>query len=180
MRHYEVILLIHPDQSDVIEEIKTRQKDFIEENGGKIQRFEDWGRKKLAYSIRKFHKAHFLCFNADMDIELKDKVLSSYRFNDSILRYFVTSTKETVSEISPMMLAETFDGKRSEFLKKVKQSKEYYTFKNVKLLQEFIMETGRIMPRRNTGLSSKQQRHVSKAIKVARTLALLPYCDRHD
>ena len=79
-----------------------------------------------------------------------------------------------------MMIAESFDGKRSDLMKKLKGSAEYYTFKNTKLLYEFIMETGRIMPRRNTGLNSKQQRQVTKAIKIARTLALLPYCDRHE
>lgn len=103
MRHYEIILMIHPDQSDQVNNIIKNYTKKIEKSNGKVHRLEDWGRKQLSYSINKIHKAHYILLN----IEINDKILADIkedlRYNTFIVRSMVIRVKKAVKDISPMM-----------------------------------------------------------------------------
>lgn len=103
MKHYEIVLMIHPDQSDQLQTMLDKYRSIIEEKGGKIHRFEDWGRRQLAYPIEKLHKAHYILFNIECGTESLDKLQENLRYNDAILRRLVISKKEAVTESSVMM-----------------------------------------------------------------------------
>ncbi|AEE26359.1 30S ribosomal protein S6 [Francisella hispaniensis] len=103
MKHYEVVLMIHPDQSDQLDAMLGKYRSIIEEKGGKIHRFEDWGRRQLAYPIEKLHKAHYVLFNIECPTESLEKLQESLRYNDAILRRLVIATKEAITEPSVMM-----------------------------------------------------------------------------
>ncbi|AJI52292.1 30S ribosomal protein S6 [Francisella tularensis] len=103
MKHYEVVLMIHPDQSDQLDAMLGKYCGIIEEKGGKIHRFEDWGRRQLAYPIEKLHKAHYVLFNIECPTESLEKLQESLRYNDAILRRLVIATKEAITEPSVMM-----------------------------------------------------------------------------
>lgn len=103
LRHYEIVLLIHPDQSEQIGAMIQRYKNTIETNGGKIHRQEDWGRRQLAYPIKKIHKAHYILLNIECsDTALKD-LLNNFRFNDAIIRNLVLKRKDAITTPSPML-----------------------------------------------------------------------------
>ncbi len=103
MRHYEIVILIHPDQSGQVPAMVERYRTLIESSSGKIHRLEDWGRRHLTFPIKKIHKAHYLLMN----IECNDKVLAEletgFRFNDAILRKLIIRKDNAISEPSPMM-----------------------------------------------------------------------------
>ncbi|GAB4223482.1 MAG: 30S ribosomal protein S6 [Francisella sp.] len=103
MKHYEIVLMIHPDQSDQLDAMMSKYRSIIEEKGGKIHRFEDWGRRQLAYPIAKLHKAHYVLFNIECPVESLEKLQESLRYNDAILRRLVIAKKEAVTEPSIMM-----------------------------------------------------------------------------
>ncbi|ALB01617.1 30S ribosomal protein S6 [Francisella persica ATCC VR-331] len=103
MKHYEIVLMIHPDQSDQLDSMLSKYHSIIEEKGGKIHRFEDWGRHQLAYPIEKLHKAHYVLFNIECPTESLEKLQESLRYNDAILRRLVIAKKEAVTEPSVMM-----------------------------------------------------------------------------
>lgn len=103
MNHYEIVLMVHPDQSEQVANIVGRYVDMIKAKGGKIHRQEDWGRKSLAYPINKLHKAHYVLLNVELNIsELKD-LTDALRYNDFILRYLVIKEKGAVTEPSIMV-----------------------------------------------------------------------------
>ena len=106
MRHYEIVLLIHPDQSEQVPAMLERYKGMITAGGGKIHRVEDWGRRQLAYQINKLAKAHFLCINIEADQAVMSELEHAFRFNDAVLRHLTISTKEAVTSPSPMMKEE--------------------------------------------------------------------------
>lgn len=102
MRHYEIVLLIHPDQSEQVPVMIKRYEAMIEEGQGRVHRFEDWGRRQLAYPINKVHKAHYLLFNIECGKETLEALKTAFRYNDAVLRDLVLHTKHAVTEQSPM------------------------------------------------------------------------------
>lgn len=102
MRHYEVVFLVHPDQSEQVPAMVERYRSIIEAKG-KIHRLEDWGRRQLAYPINKVPKAHYVLMNIECDTEALDELKSAFRFNDAVLRNLVISRKRAETGPSPMM-----------------------------------------------------------------------------
>lgn len=102
MRHYEVVFMVHPDQSDQVPAMIERYRGIVEANGGKIHRLEDWGRRQLAYPIRKLIKAHYVLMNVECSPEDIDELVSTFRFNDAVIRHMVLSRREAVTEPSPL------------------------------------------------------------------------------
>ena len=106
MRHYEIVFLVHPDQSEQVPAMIDRYKGIIESNGGKIHRLEDWGRRQMAYSINKIHKAHYVLMNVECGAEELTELESVFRFNDAVLRNLVIKMKAAVTEPSPLLKEE--------------------------------------------------------------------------
>ncbi|MDX1562617.1 MAG: 30S ribosomal protein S6 [Gammaproteobacteria bacterium] len=105
MRHYEVVFLVHPDQSEQVPAMMQRYRSMIEGAGGKIHREEDWGRRQLAHSIQKLHKAHYLLFNLECDKATLDELIGAFRFSDAVLRHLVIRRDEAITEPSVMAKA---------------------------------------------------------------------------
>lgn len=105
MRHYEIIFLVHPDQSDQVPGMIERYVGEIEKTGGKIHRLEDWGRRQLAYPIEKLHKAHYVLMNVEAEQVAIDAIENNFRFNDAVIRNLVIRTNGPVTEQSPMLKA---------------------------------------------------------------------------
>jgi len=103
MRHYEVVFMVHPDQSEQVPAMIERYRALIEGNGGAIHRLEDWGRRQLAYPINKVHKAHYVLMNVECDPATMAEIESLFRFNDAVLRNLVITRKAAVTEPSPML-----------------------------------------------------------------------------
>ena len=103
MRHYEVTLIVHPDQSSQVTTMIEKYKELITTGGGVVHRDEDWGRKHLAYPINKIYKAHYLMMNIECDKETLDKLNYNFRFNDAILRNLIISKKEAITDPSIMV-----------------------------------------------------------------------------
>jgi len=112
MRHYEVVFLVHPDQSEQVSAMVERYRAVIENDGGKIHRLEDWGRRQLAYPIQKIHKAHYIMMNIECDQAALDELDSAFRFNDAVLRSMFIKTKEAVVEPSIIMKEKTESERR--------------------------------------------------------------------
>ena len=106
MRHYEVVFLVHPDQSEQVPGMVERYTAMIEGNGSIIHRSEDWGRRQLAYPIKDIHKAHYVLFNIEADQKTLDEMESAFRFNDAVLRHIIMSKKEPETGISKMYAEE--------------------------------------------------------------------------
>ena len=102
MRHYEVVFLVHPDQSEQVPAMIERYRSMIESSKGSIHRLEDWGRRQLAYPLNKVHKAHYVLMNIECEIETLRELESAFRFNDAVLRSLVISRKEAVTGVSPL------------------------------------------------------------------------------
>jgi small subunit ribosomal protein S6 len=103
MRHYEIVFLVHPDQSEQVLNMIDRYKKIINDHGGKIHRLEDWGRRHLAYPIQKLSKAHYVCMNIECGNVVLDELNHAFKFNDAILRNSVISKKTAVIEPSVFM-----------------------------------------------------------------------------
>ncbi len=103
MRHYEIVLLVHPDQSEQVPGMLERYRGLVEERGGKVHRSEDWGRLQLAYTIAKLHKAHYLMLNIECDAETLAELEGNFKFNDAILRRLVVRKDEAETEPSIML-----------------------------------------------------------------------------
>jgi len=110
MRHYAVVFLVHPDQSEQVSAMIERYRGTIEGDGGAIHRLEDWGRRQLAYPIQKLHKAHYVLMNIECTTAVLDELNSAFRFNDAVIRSMVISRKEAVTE--PSLLAKRPEEKR--------------------------------------------------------------------
>ncbi len=100
MRHYEIVFLVHPDQSEQVPAMIERYRASIEADGGKIHRLEDWGRRQLAYPIQKLHKAHYVLMNIECSTAVLEELTSAFRFNDAVIRNMVINRKEPVTETS--------------------------------------------------------------------------------
>ena len=114
MRHYEIVFLVHPDQSEQVPAMLERYKGMITQGGGKVHRLEDWGRRQLAYPINKIHKAHYLLLNIETDQKTLGELTGAFRFSDAVLRHLVTSVETAITEPSPMAKSEEGDGPRRE------------------------------------------------------------------
>ena len=102
MRHYEIVFMVHPDQSEQVPSMIEKYKGILETGGGTIHRLEDWGRRQLAYPIEKLHKAHYVLINTEATAEAVEELETAFRFNDIILRNLVMRTKGADTELSPM------------------------------------------------------------------------------
>ncbi len=114
MRHYEVVFLVHPDQSDQVPAMVDKYKAIIESSQGTIHRFEDWGRRQLAYTIQKLHKAHYILMNIECDQSALDELETAFRFNDAVLRWLIIRMKTAVTEPSVMVKADKESQSRPE------------------------------------------------------------------
>ena len=106
MRHYEVVFIVHPDQSEQVPAMIERYRALVTTDGGAIHRLEDWGRRQLAYPIQKIHKAHYVLMNIECTLEALAELEHAFKFNDAVLRHLTMSTKTAVSAPSPMMKEE--------------------------------------------------------------------------
>lgn len=114
MRHYEIVFLVHPDQSEQVPAMVERYTAAIEGSNGKIHRFEDWGRRHLAYPINDVHKAHYILMNVECTQEVLDELTSNFRYNDAVLRNMVIRRDEAVTEMSPIKAAESREDRRRQ------------------------------------------------------------------
>ena len=105
MRHYEIVFLVHPDQSEQVPAMVERYQGLVSESGGQIHRTEDWGRRQLAHPINKIHKAHYVLLNVECGFDVIEDIKGAFRFNDAVLRHLIISRDEAVTEASPMAVA---------------------------------------------------------------------------
>lgn len=120
MRHYEVVLMIHPDQSEQVPAMLERYKSMIVSGGGKVHRVEDWGRRQMIYMINKLAKAHYLCLNIEADLAVMAELEHAFKFNDAVLRHLTVSKKQ--ADIGPSSMMKTVE---REDARKVQQP-EYH------------------------------------------------------
>ncbi|MGB4468160.1 MAG: 30S ribosomal protein S6 [Azovibrio sp.] len=106
MRHYEIVFIVHPDQSEQVPAMVERYRTLVTSKGGQIHRLEDWGRRQLAYPIQKIHKAHYVLMNIECDGETLTELEHGFKFNDAVLRNLTMKMKHAVTTPSPMMKEE--------------------------------------------------------------------------
>lgn len=106
MRHYEVVFIVHPDQSEQVPAMIERYRALVTSDGGVMHRLEDWGRRQLAYPIQKIHKAHYVLMNIECSQAVLEELEHGFKFNDAVLRHLTTATKTAVTTASPMMKEE--------------------------------------------------------------------------
>ncbi|TLY99975.1 MAG: 30S ribosomal protein S6 [Gammaproteobacteria bacterium] len=110
MRHYEIVFLVHPDQSEQVPAMIERYKGMIAAGGGRVHRLEDWGRRQLAYPLAKVHKAHYVLMNIETDQKALDELTGAFRFSDAVLRHLVVNMDAAVTDPSPMAKAAEEEG----------------------------------------------------------------------
>ena len=103
MRHYEIVLIVHPDQSEQVPAMSERYKTTVTARGGKVHRVEDWGRRQMAYMVQKLAKAHYVCLNIECDGETLNEIETAFKFNDAVLRHLTVKLKKAETGPSPMM-----------------------------------------------------------------------------
>lgn len=103
MKHYEIVFLVHPDQSEQVPAMIERYRSMIDTANGTIHRLEDWGRRQLAFPINKIHKAHYVLMNIECPIETMKELESAFRFNDAVIRNLILTVKEAITEASPLV-----------------------------------------------------------------------------
>jgi small subunit ribosomal protein S6 len=112
MRHYEVVFLIHPDQSEQVPAMVEKYQGMVTASGGAVHRSEDWGRRQLTHIINKVHKAHYVLMNIECEQAVLDEILNAFKFNDAVLRHLVIRRDEAITEASP--LAKAAESEREE------------------------------------------------------------------
>ena len=112
MRHYEVVFMVHPDQSEQVPGMIERYTGVITKDGGQVHRLEDWGRRQLAYHINKIHKAHYILMNVEASNEAMEELTTTFRYNDAVIRNLVIRRDDPVTEESLIMKAEKEDRER--------------------------------------------------------------------
>ncbi len=110
MRHYEIVFLVHPDQSEQVPAMIERYKSMIAAGNGRVHRLEDWGRRQLTYPIAKVHKAHYVLMNIECDGKTLNELTGAFRFSDAVVRHLVVKMEEAVTEPSPMARADEDEG----------------------------------------------------------------------
>lgn len=123
MRHYEIVFLVHPDQSDQVPDMIKKYSGIISKSGGKIHREEDWGRRQLAYPINKIHKAHYILLNIECSIEVIKELSSNFKFNDAVIRNMILQRKAAITENSSILTNED-ESNKEEVTKKVEKSSD--------------------------------------------------------
>ncbi|MAZ79418.1 MAG: 30S ribosomal protein S6 [Gammaproteobacteria bacterium] len=119
MRHYEIVFLVHPDQSDQVPAMIKKYSGIVTASDGKIHREEDWGRRQLAYPINKIHKAHYILLNIECDLEVIEEISSNFKFNDAVIRNMILQRKDAITEKSSILKDEEEDNnKNNEVAKK--------------------------------------------------------------
>jgi small subunit ribosomal protein S6 len=106
VRHYEIVFLVHPDQSEQVPAMLDRYRGMIAAGNGNVHRVEDWGRRQLAYPIAKVHKAHYVLLNIEVEQKTLEELIGAFRFSDAVLRHLVTGVEVAITEPSPMARAE--------------------------------------------------------------------------
>jgi small subunit ribosomal protein S6 len=106
MRHYEIVFIVHPDQSEQVPGMIERYRTTVAAKGGKIHRLEDWGRRQMAYPIQKMHKAHYVLMNIECNNETLEELEHAFKFNDAVLRHLIVRMTEAMTAASPMMKEE--------------------------------------------------------------------------
>ncbi|MEZ5499931.1 MAG: 30S ribosomal protein S6 [Steroidobacteraceae bacterium] len=114
MRHYEIVFLVHPDQSEQVPAMLERYKGLIAQGNGTVHRLEDWGRRQLAFPIAKVHKAHYILMNVEIDAATLAELTGAFRFSDAVLRHLVVKMDSAVTEPSPLAKSDEDDGGRRE------------------------------------------------------------------
>jgi small subunit ribosomal protein S6 len=179
-RHYEVVFLVQPDQSEHINSVIEHQKTLVTDGGGLVHRVEDWGRIHLCYPINKIYKAHYVLMNIECCPKTIEALEKWFKFNDAILRKLVISVKQIITAPSIMLESIRKEDKGEKLRRKEEElNKAEVNYKDLSLLKLSIMENGRLIPARISGTSASRQRKIAHGVKIARYLALLPYCDRH-
>ncbi len=102
MRHYEIVFMVHPDQSEQVPGMIERYSETIKQGNGTIHRLEDWGRRQLAYPINKLHKAHYVLMNIEATADVVEELETAFRYNDAVLRSMIMRKKEAITEASPL------------------------------------------------------------------------------
>lgn len=119
MRHYEIVFLVHPDQSDQVPAMIKKYSGIVTASDGKIHREEDWGRRQLAYPINKIHKAHYILLNIECNLEVIEEISSNFKFNDAVIRNMILQRKTAITEKSSILKDEEEDNnKNNEVAKK--------------------------------------------------------------
>lgn len=106
MRHYEIVFLVHPDQSEQVAAMVDRYSDMVKTSGGTVHRLEDWGRRQLAHSIAKLHKAHYVLMNVECPQSALEEILGAFKFSDAVLRHLVIKRDRAITEPSPLAKSE--------------------------------------------------------------------------
>ncbi|AEK56892.1 30S ribosomal protein S6 [Acidithiobacillus caldus] len=114
MRHYEIVFLVHPDQSELVPQMIERYRGMIEGDGGTIHRLEDWGRRQLAYPIKKAHKAHYILMNVECSAAALAELEDAFRFSDAVLRHLILARDEAITQPSFLARDENDRRERSE------------------------------------------------------------------
>lgn len=112
MRHYEIVFLVHPDQSEQVPAMVERYKSSITDGGGTVHRLEDWGRRQLAFPINKIHKAHYILMNVECSQEVMDELSTAFKFNDAVIRNLVLRCERAITEESPLARGEEREQQR--------------------------------------------------------------------
>lgn len=124
MRHYEIVTMVHPDQSEQVPAMIERYTKLVTEDGGAVHRVEDWGRRQLAYPINKIHKAHYILMNIECSQNVLDELTHNFRFNDAIIRDLVVRKDEAETELSPIKAAESREERRDERPRRTQPSED--------------------------------------------------------
>ena len=185
-RLYEVVFLFHPNQSDRVDEMLARYQKFIEEDHkGQVVRIRDLERKKLHYTIKrcKSSKAHFALMSFSGTLECLQALKENFRFNEVIMRYLIIKRRAVTADVVAGVVLEkdekcTTGRTHRQILSTDFRAEDVYL--NIGFLRDFVLDAGRVVPARVGGLRAAQQRQVRLAIKWARFLGLMPYCDRHS
>jgi small subunit ribosomal protein S6 len=106
LRHYEIVFIVHPDQSEQVPAMVERYRGMVTSRSGRMHRLEDWGRRQLAFPIQKVHKAHYVLMNIECDQETLNELEHAFRFNDAVLRHLIVNKTEALTDPSPMMRQE--------------------------------------------------------------------------
>jgi small subunit ribosomal protein S6 len=124
MRHYEIVFLVHPDQSEQVPAMVEKYQGMVTEAGGQVHRSEDWGRRQLAHPINKIHKAHYALLNVECPFDVINEIKTAFKFNDAVLRHLVLARDEAVTEASPMAVAVAEEKKEAQQRREAKAAAE--------------------------------------------------------
>ena len=124
MRHYEIVFLVHPDQSEQVPGMVERYSGLIQSSGGSVHRQEDWGRRQLAYPINKIHKAHYILMNVECGQDVLEELNSTFKYNDAVLRSMVIRRSEAITSESPIMKQENAEKADKEAREQMKAKAE--------------------------------------------------------